>query len=449
MSERARDTTQHADRLREQGARLLCGVVADTGGVLRAKSVPAARIEAFGTAGMGASVSWPVFCVDNALAMTGDFNVVGDLRLVADLPAAVVLDDGFAWAPVDVCTQEGDTSALCWRDVARRQVARLAGDGVSVRAGHELEFTVLDSAGRPLGDEHRWQAYGMAPVSAVSGFLRSVVERLAAAGVEVEQVHAEYGVGQMELSLAPAGPVAAADAVLLSRTVIGRAAREAGLTVSFSPMPFEDGAGNGGHVHVSFERDGAPLLSGGSGAAGLTADGEHLVAGIVDGVADGIAVLAGSVVSAARLRPDRWAGVFACWGVENREAAVRLVRDTPGNPHGASVEVKCVDAAANPYLALGIVLGLAADGLASRTPLPEPVDENPSALSRAQALRLGVRRLPDSPESALAQFRDSARMKAVLGDLHAAVVAVRGHETETFGDGTRDAYAVSRFAWSG
>ena len=45
----------------------------------------------------------------------------------------------------------------------------------------------------------------------------------------------------------------------------------------------------------------------------------------MDGLPEGIAVLAGSVVSADRLIPDHWSGPFSCWGVENREAAVRLV----------------------------------------------------------------------------------------------------------------------------
>ena len=82
MSERTdSDIARRADHLRGQGARLLCGVVCDTSGVLRSKAVPAARAEEFATAGMGASVTWPVFCVDNGIAMTDKLGVVGDLRL--------------------------------------------------------------------------------------------------------------------------------------------------------------------------------------------------------------------------------------------------------------------------------------------------------------------------------------------------------------------------------
>jgi glutamine synthetase len=445
----ANEHVRLAERLRGSGARLLCGVVADTGGVLRSKAVPADRIEVFASAGMGASVTWPVFCVDNGIAMTDDLGVVGDLRLTVDLEAAVVLDNGFAWAPLDVRTQDGTASPLCWRAVARRQEQRLADRSVAVTAGFEMEFTVLDPSGRPVGDEHGWPSYGLGPVSALSDLVTVVLERLADAGVPVEQVHAEYGAGQVEMSLPPTDAVAAADAVLLARTVIGRAARQHDLLVSFSPMPFLDGAGNGAHVHVAFDRNGAPLLTGGTEPAGLTTQGAQMVAGVVDGVPEATAVLAGSVVSPDRLVPDHWSGCFTCWGLENREAAVRLIADTPGSPHGASMEVKCIDAAANPYLAVGTVLGLALDGLEGQRPLPPEISVNPAHLSASAAEEAGVRRLPTSQEAALEEFADSDRMRAVLGaDLHAAVAAVRRHETQAFRDVGSDRHALTRFAWS-
>jgi glutamine synthetase len=440
---------RNADRLRRAGARLLYGVVADTGGILRAKVVPAARIEAFAAAGMGVSPTWPVFCVDKVLAMTDSLNVVGDLRLTADLERSVVLDEGFGWAPADLRTQDGARSSLCWRDVARRQRDLLAARGITVRAGYEAELTVLDRAGRRFGDDLGWSPYGLAPASSLSTFLTAVVERLDAAGAAPEQVHAEYGDGQVELSLPPADPVHAADFVLLARTVIGRVAREQGLLVSFSPMPFAGGTGNGAHLHVSFRRDGAPLLSGGPGPGGLTEAGGHLLAGILRGLPQSMAVLGGSVVSPDRLQPDHWSGPYTCWGVENREAALRLVVSGVGSPHGANIEVRCVDAAANPYLAAGITLGLAADGLEHRRALPAPVGVNPSTLSPSAAVASGVHRLPVSNEESLHAFERGREVRRILGPaLHAAVVAVRRHEQEAFSDGRSDRHAVTRYAWS-
>jgi len=448
-----KETVEHAERLRNHGLRLLCGVVADCSGVLRTKVVPAARMEVFASAGMGISPTWTVFCVDNGIAMTDNLNVVGDLRMTADLSRAVVLDRGFGWAPADLRTQDGARSPLCWRDVARRQAEGLADRGIVVRAGFELEFVVVDGTDEQpdhrLGDDGTWAPYGLGPVSRASDFVTTAVQRLAEAGIQVWQVHAEYGAGQFEISLPPAPPLDAADAALLARTVLGRVAREFGWRLSFSPMPFAGGTGNGAHLHLSFANDGRPLLSSGQGPAGLTPEGDNLLAGILDGLPESIAVLAGSVVSADRLAPDNWAGPFRCWGVENREAGLRLVQATAGNPHGAHAEVRCIDHSANPYLAIGVVLGLAMEGLESKRTLPDPVEVNPSSLTEAEALGAGVERLPSSAASAVAAFEEGHRVRHILGpELTEALLAVRRHERTAFAEASFDRYAATRFAWS-
>jgi glutamine synthetase len=437
----------HAERLREAGIRTLTGVVSDSGGILRAKTVPARRIESFARSGMGASLTWPVFCVDNGIAMTPALNVVGDLRLTADLERAVVLDHGFGWAPADVRDQAGELSPYCWRSVTRRQVDRLAALGISALVGNELEFGLLDEAGRPLGERDGWPCYGAAVYSGLSEFAADLCERLDAAGVPVEQIHAEYGMGQFEISLPPREPVAAADDVLLARAVIGRTTRDHGLRVSFSPVPFTGGSGNGAHMHVSLTRDGVPLFTGGSLAEGLTAEGASAVAGIVRHLPGGIAVLAGTVVSDERMQPGHWSGASACWGVENREAAVRLLLANNGNPHGANVEVKCIDSGANTYLATGLILGFAALGIEDGLELPAAVTVDPTELTREQAEAAAMVPLPNDAAGRIEFFENSDASRAILGpDLHAAVLAVRRYESSLY-EG-QDAHALTRFAWS-
>ena len=70
-----------------------------------------------------------------------------------------------------------------------------------------------------------------------------------------------------------------------------------------------------------------------------------------------------STVSNLRLLPSHWAGAYACWGYENREAALRLVTGSSGSEaHAANLEVKCVDLHANPYLLLAGLLAAGLDG---------------------------------------------------------------------------------------
>ena len=182
-------------------------------------------------------------------------------------------------------------------------------------------------------------------------------------------------------------------------------------------------------------------------AQGLTDAGARAVAGIVRHLPEAIAVLAGTVVSDERLQPGHWSGAFACWGVENREAAVRLLLANNGNPHGANVEVKCVDSGANTYLATGLVLGFAALGIEGRLELPDPVTVDPTALTPEQAHAAAAVKLPNDAAARIELFEKSDAALAVLGPaLHAAVVAVRRYESSLPGD--TDLHALTRFAWS-
>lgn len=438
---------QRAEELRQSGLRTLTGVISDSGGVIRAKTVPAPRIESFARSGMGASLTWPVFCVDNAVAMTEELNVIGDLRLTADLDTAVVLDNGFGWAAADVRDQDGRRSPYCWRDVARRQVDNLASLGFEALVGNELEFGLLDDDGRPLGERHGWPCYGAGVYSEVSDFAAELCERLEAAGVPVEQIHAEYGQGQFELSLPPREPVTAADNVLLARAIIGRTTRAYGLRATFSPAPFAGQSGNGAHMHFSLTRDGVPLFTGGDRLQGLTEEGGQAIAGLVRHLPASIAVLAGTVVSGERMQPGHWSGASACWGVENREAAIRLLQSNNGNPYGANVEVKCVDAGANTYLAVGLVLGFAAMGIEQQMALPAEVSVDPTALSPEEIQAAQMVPLPNDAETRIKLLHDSNATRTILGpELHAAVLAVRQHESTIFEDD--DAHALTRFSWS-
>ncbi|MGD9526599.1 glutamine synthetase family protein [Pseudonocardia sp.] len=425
------------ERLAVHDVQLLCGTVVDPAGVIRAKAVPVARTGAFHVGGMGASPSWNVFCTDNAIAFRPGFGVVGDLRLRADLTALRVLEGGLAWAPTEMTTQDGTPAPVCTRGLLRRAQAGLEERGIVARVGAELEFVVTERVGHP------WNAYGLGPLLDLEAFVQELLAALAAAGLPVEQVHAEYGAGQLELSLPPADPLAAADGVVLARTLAGRVARRHDLAVSFSPLPFADGAGNGAHLHLSLHRDDRPLFSGGDGPHGLTREGGAAIGGIVAGLADLIGVFSGSVLSPHRLQPGYWSGAFACWGLENREAAVRLCAATPGNPHGASVELKCIDPSANPYLAAAALLGLAADGVDRGLPLPQEVAVNPAEVP-------GTARLPAGQAAVLAALEASPLAERLLGpDIRTALLAVRHHERETYGDADVAGVAERfRFTWS-
>lgn len=431
------------------GCRYLLGTLVDSGGVIRGKQVTAARAEVFATTGLGASPSWTVFCVDDALAFTPSIGVVGDMRLRADLDAVADIGDGLAWAPLDLMDQDGDPLPLDYRGAARRQVEAFAVRGLTVLSAVEIECVLFDASGDVVAGSGG-PAYGARPLLEFAPFVDDVHTTFARAGLAIEQFHAEYGPGQVELSLPPADPVRAADDNVLARILLSRAARRHGMQVSFSPQPILDTVGSGAHVHFSYARDGVPLLSGGDGPVGLTGDGAAIIAGLVEGLPEAIGALAPSLLSPLRLQPQHWSGAFACWGLENRETAVRLCAATAGNPYGANLEVKPVDASANPYVVQAVLLGLALDGLDRASPLPPQVEVDPAtlddgALADAHAVAIGRDQLVG-----IDRLESSALMAAILGaPLIEALVAVRRHEIELTKNGQLEHLARAlRFAWS-
>lgn len=428
----------------------ILGTVVNPSGLILAKTIPDDRAAAFADPGLGASPTWHGFVIDQAgIAFTDAISVVGDQRVRIDPAAVRRLDDGLDWAPGGFYDQGGNPVPECARGTLGRVEDRLTQAGLRALIGHEIEFLLVAPDGSRLPGT-LWAQYGLAGVLEHEAFVRDVLDAAAVAGVEVEQFHPEYGVNQFEMSLAPMTPLAAADQLVLMRIIVSRVARRHDLRISLSPVPFAGSVGCGAHQHVSLHRSGIPLLSGGTGVRGMTPDGEHAIAGIVAGLPEAQSVFGGSIVSGLRIRPGNWAGAHACWGTENREAAVRFLPATHGNPRGANVEVKVIDPSANPYFASAVILGLALDGIESAATLPPEVTVDPAALSGPDRAAAGVRLLSTNQAEVTAALDHSAGVRKILGDPAVdALVAVRRYEDEHYA-GLNPEQLTDRFrmAWS-
>ncbi len=409
----------------------------DNSGIARVKTVPLARLPVLASWGAGFSPAFDWFRFDDlVVAPPTGRGPVGDLRIVPDLSRLVVLSaqPGWAWAPGDRYDQDGRPHEQCSRLLLRSQVERLAADGLGVRAAFEVEWVVSHGDSDRLAPASTGPAYGMTRITELSDYCRDVLTALAAEGVTVEQLHPEYAAGQFEVSVAAAGPVEAADTSVLVRTTIRGVGVAHGLRTSFSPKVDADGVGNGGHVHLSLWRDGTNLMSAGDGPFGLTEEASAFVGGILSRLPALLAVGAPGAASYLRLVPQHWAGVYACWGLENREAALRLVTGSTGETDSvANLEVKCFDLQANPYLTLAALLAVGAAGIADGADLPEAVDLDPAALAEADLAARGIARLPTSLAASLAAFVSDDVLTTAFGrPLVDSLRAVRESEIERF-----------------
>jgi len=415
----------------------------DNAGIARVKTVPLTGLEQAAAWGVGMSPVFDWFLVDDSIAPGGSPD--GDLRLLPDLDRLTLLagQPGWAWAPVDRYTQDGQPYPVCQRLFARRMAGRAAEAGLDVRMGFEVEWAVGTAAGSEMDGAFvpacHGPGYGMGRLVELSDYTRAVHAALAAQALAVLQVHPEYAAGQFEVSVAPAGPVAAADAAVLVRETVRAVSAAHGLRASFAPVVLAGTVGNGGHVHFGLRRDGGNLLAGGDGRYGMTAEGESFLAGVLAELPALVAVGAPTVASHLRLVPSHWAGVFGCWGRENREAALRFVTGSEGErDRTANAEVKCFDPSANPYLVAGAVLAAGLATVDKGMRLPDEVTGDPA--SRADELAgQGVHRLPQSVPEALGRLERSDALRQAFGEpLYAAFTATRQAEADLFAESTPD-----------
>jgi glutamine synthetase len=420
----------------------------DNSGVARVKAFPLAKLPDVAAWGVGISTSFDRFRADDWIAGSGrGEEPVGDLRILPDVRRVVPLagQPGWAWAPGERYQQSGEPHPQCGRLLLGRLTDALAERGITMRSTFEIEWVISHGFDDEFIPAVQGPGYGMARLIDQSDYCRDVLRALAEVGIEVEQFHPEYAAGQLEISVAAESPIGAADTSVLARSTIRAIGRQHGFRTSFSPKVAVPGVGNGGHVHLSLWRDGRNLMSGGDGPAGLTGDADAFCAGVLARLPALLAIGAPSPVSYLRLVPSHWAGVYACWGVENREAAVRLVTGSAGSePWAANVEVKCFDLLANPYLVLSGLTAAGLAGLADGSRLPEPVDVDPAALDPQILADRGIRRLPTTLDEAVAAFRADDVLASVLGaDLCSSILAIRESDIEQYADLDEPALAAA------
>lgn len=443
----------------------------DNSGITRVKGVPLAKLERAAAWGVGMSPCFDTFLLDDSSVTAPDAGgPVGDLRLMPDLDRITPLaaQSGWAWVPADRYRQDGAVHPLDARSLARREAERLATNGYSVRAAFEVEWCVSQGDGDEFVPACSGPAYSMTRLTEQSVYLTTLVDALSTQGVTVDQVHPEYAAGQYELSVAAEDPVGAADTLVLVRETIRAVSAGFGLRATFSPKVVAGGVGNGGHVHLSLWRRGSDvgedqggqerqegqvrqgrnLMSGGDGRYGLTADGEAFAGGILGHLPALLALGAPAVASYLRLIPSHWAGAFACWGLENREAALRFIAGSPGDgANAANLEIKCFDLAANPHLLIAGLLAAGRAGLAARAALPDPVEVDPATLPAEDAAKRDIRALPSSLDGAVAAFETDDVLGEAFGALFVSTVAaVRRGEIALFADATPE-QVVERTRW--
>ncbi|MCV3765724.1 glutamine synthetase family protein [Rhizobium sp. TRM95796] len=387
----------------------------DISGVTRGRPVRLDRLEDYAAAGVGwvpANISLTAF---NAIADPNPWGSQGDLRLLPDL-GAVFTTSGtgaatpFALVAGDIVRLDGRPWSCCSRTILKQAIADLEAEtGLRLLATFELEFQIF---GADLPEAH---AFSVGALRRADPFASEVLAALEEAGVEPEMFLAEYGEDQFEITLAPADALAAADRAVAVREIIREVARNKGWQASFSPKTSLDGVGNGVHIHFSL-RDGQDQPAGYDPAQPgcLSAAAGAFCAGILSHLPALTAITAPSIPSYYRLQPHYWSAAWTWLGERDREASLRicpiagLSGKDPARQH--NIEYRAADSTANPYLSLAGLIRAGLEGIRRKLPAPPIFSGDPALLTEGERTELGLRRLPETLEQALAAFEADDRV---------------------------------------
>ena len=245
---------------------------------------------------------------------------------------------------------------------------------------------------------------------------RATISMLEAMGISVEFSHHEGGPGQQEIDLRYADARTTADNIMTFRLVVKEMALEHGIVASFMPKPFPNHPGSGMHTHLSlFEGDGNAFFEPGAPYQ-LSKVARSFMAGLLQHGPEISAVTNQWVNSYKRIEGGGEAPAWVCWGHNNRSAMVRVPMYKPHKSGSTRLELRTLDAACNPYLALAVILAAGLEGIERGYELPPGAEDDVWSLTPAERRAMGMTPLPGSLGQAVDAMESSELVAETLGE---------------------------------
>jgi glutamine synthetase len=421
---------------------------ADHGGIIRGKAASAEVLPARMVTGIGHTVAMMAMSMLDHLQPVEGMGPVGEVRILPDPATFVTLPyaPGAGAMVADLVQPDGEPWDACARTYLRQAIADLAAHGYAATAAFEPEFTLGRREASPDGGPDRLVPVDDSLCYSATGFHQAhdyaveLQRALQAQGMQVENYYPELGHGQQEMSVRHAGALRAADNHVLYRETVRGIAFRRGMWASLAPKPIADQAGNGCHLHLSLRemgpdgQPGEPVFYDAADRYRLSETGYRFIGGLLAHLPALTALTCGSVNSYRRLAPQMWSSAHTVYGMDNREAAVRICSPMRDDPAGSvNLELKPSDSSANPYLALGACIYAGLDGIRRKLDPGEAVNVDPATLTDDQRRAVGAHRLPASLAEALDALEADELLMESLGDLRRrAYLAVKRSEVAAF-----------------
>jgi glutamine synthetase len=338
----------------------------------------------------------------------GDFELRPDLATLRRVP----WHPGTALVLCDLAWESGDPVVASPRQVLKRQLDRLGPHGWRAYAGTELEFMVFKDSFedawrggyRNLEPANQYNVdYSMLGTARIEPLLRRIRNGMTGAGMYVESAKGECNRGQHEIAFRYDEVLRTCDNHVIYKTGAKEIAAGLGMSLTFMAK-YDEREGNSCHIHLSLRTaDGGPVMAG-DGAHGMSAIGEHFVAGLLAGLRELTLFFAPNINSYKRFVDGSFAPTAIAWGMDNRTCALRVV----GNGASLRVENRVPGGDVNPYLAVAAMIAAGLHGIDAELPLEPAFEGNAYGSDRP--------RVPGTLREAAEAFAKSALAREAFGD---------------------------------
>lgn len=344
-----------------------------------------------------------------------------DMYLYPDLDTWVVFpwvtENRIARLICDVYLTDGRPFAGAPRGILKKVLEEAEAMGfTSMNVGPEPEFFLFktDEKGKPtleLNDEGGY--FDLAPVDLGENCRRDIVLVLEEMGFEIEASHHEVAPGQHEIDFKYADAIKAADQIQTFKLVVKTIARQHGLHATFMPKPIFGFSGSGMHCHQSLFKGDENAFYDESDKLGLSETAKQYMAGILHHARSMTAITNPTVNSYKRLVPGFEAPCYVAWSSSNRSPMIRI---PASRGKSTRIEVRNPDPAANPYLALAVMLKAGLNGIKQKMQLCPSTDCNIYEMSEKEREQNGIPSLPGNLKEALTEMLNDQVICDALGE---------------------------------
>ena len=302
------------------------------------------------------------------------------------------------------------------RYILKKTLAKMDSMGFSsFNIGVEPEFFLFNTEGESIllepSDDGGY--FDLAPVDQSEDCRRDIVLELERLGFLVEAAHHEVAEGQSEINFRFANALVAADNLQQFKLVVKNVARRHGLHATFMAKPVYGINGSGMHTNCSLtDANGVNAFFHETDPMKLSKVCRQFIAGVLDQAIGFTAICNPTVNSYKRLVPGYEAPVYISWSDANRSALIRI----PAKRGPATrIELRSVDATANPYLAFTAILASGLYGIENALVPVEPTYANLYAMNKSEREAQGIAELPENLKEALYALKKSTLMNEVIG----------------------------------